>query len=105
VPSVVEEHQISRTDDRALVKFAMPADVMVDEPDAIRLGVGRTAVVEIDAMLKVDGAGHPGAIIADAFAVGLDGGRSDQLGSRLHNGGPPRRRPDRLTDGTSGAGL
>ena len=88
----------------SLMKFAMPTDVMVDEPDAVRLRVWRTAAVEIDAMLEVDGAGHPGAIIADAFAVGLDGGRSDQLGSRLHNGGSTRRRFNRLTAGRSDAG-
>src|SRR4029450_4903523 len=61
IPGVVEEHQIPRTDDRALVKFAMPADVMVDDPDAVRFRVGRTAILVSDAIPEIARAEYPRA--------------------------------------------
>ena len=35
IPSIVEEDEISRTSDGSLVHFAMPPNVMLDEPDSV----------------------------------------------------------------------
>ena len=86
IPCVIEEYQISRTHDGPLVDFAMAPDVMVDKPHTIGFGIRGTALVEIDTVREKDGACHAGAVVGDPFAVDLNGGRSDQLGCRLHDG-------------------
>jgi hypothetical protein len=79
IPGIVEKDQVSRTNQRSLMEFALQADVMVDEPDAIRFGLGGTAGIEINAMSEKNGARHAGAVIRNAFAIGLDGRCSHEL--------------------------
>lgn len=44
----------------------------MDDPDTIRVGIARVAVVQIDAVFEEDSTGDAGAVVGDASSVALD---------------------------------
>lgn len=90
VPRIVEKDEIARADGRALMHLAVPGDVMMNQPHAVGFGIGRTAVVEIDAMLEKNRSGHAGAVVRDASSVSLDGRGAYKPGGRPYDRRPPR---------------
>ena len=52
IPGVVEKDQVTGPDGRTLMKLALPADMMMDQPHAVGFRIRRGAVVEVDAVLE-----------------------------------------------------
>lgn len=86
IPSIVEEDEVARMRGRAFMEFAALTDVLMDESDPVGLGIGRTTLVQIDAMRQKNRTGHAGAVVGDPSAVDLDRGGADKFCSRAHDG-------------------
>ena len=72
VPGVVEEDEVAGMRDRSLVECAVFFYMRMDDPDAVRVGIAGLTVVQINAVLEVDGPGDAGAVIGDTSPVALD---------------------------------
>jgi hypothetical protein len=66
IPGVIKEHQITWAYVRALMKNAMLADMVVDEPDAVCVHFNEIASIQVDTVLQEDGTRDSCAVIVDA---------------------------------------
>jgi hypothetical protein len=81
VPGIIEKDEITRSYGRSIMKFAMLADVLMDQPDSIGIGIGRPAFVQINAVLEKNRTGHARAVVGDPSPVAHNRLRSDKFGS------------------------
>lgn len=85
VPGVVKKHQVSGLGCRPLVNDAVPAHMVINEPDAVGIGIAGVGVIEIDAVLQEDRACDAGTVVGDLSAVARDRRRAHECGRRLHD--------------------
>lgn len=102
VPGIIEEDEIAGAGDRSLVERALLPYVGMDEADAIGVWVVGAALIEIDPVFEINGAGNSRAVIGDAPAVALNRFRTDEGGRCPHYCAPAERQ---LSGSTAGACL
>ncbi len=76
IPGVIKEHQITWAYIQVLMKHAMLAHMVVDEPDAVRIHVEVATSIEVNPVLQKDGTRHSRTVIGDAPTLDGDGLRS-----------------------------
>ena len=69
IPRVIEKHEIAGTDIRPLMESAVPAHVVVDEPDAVPLRIIERPTIQIDAVFQEDSTGDPRTVVGDTFTL------------------------------------
>ena len=69
IPRVIEKHEIAGTDIRPLMESAVPAHVVVDEPDAVPLRIIEHPTIQIDAVFQEDGTSDPRTVVGDTFTL------------------------------------
>lgn len=85
VPGVVKKHQVSWLGCRPLVDDAVPAHMVINEPDAVGMGIVVVGVIEIDAVLQEDRACDAGTVVGDLSAFTPDRRRTYECGRRLYD--------------------
>lgn len=85
VPGVVKKHQVSGLGCRPLVDDALSAYMVINEPDAVCIGIIGVGVIEIDAVLQEDGACDTGAVVGDPSAFARDRRRTYEGGRRPYD--------------------
>jgi len=63
------------------------AHVVINQPDSVCPSIRGAAVIQIDAMFEVNGAGDTGAVIGHVSPVALDQSGAEELGGGVDDSG------------------
>ena len=77
IPRVTEKYEIAGVGVRSLMKGAMLAHMVLDEPDAISFRIIERSPIQINAVLQEDGTSDPCTVISNTFALPCNRPRSD----------------------------
>ena len=69
----------------SLVERALAAHMVINEPDAVGMGIVVVGVIEIDAVLQEDRACDAGTVVGDLSAFTPDRRRTYECGRRLYD--------------------